>query len=175
MHSQPMFDLDLLPSPDLCYWLSGLADGEASFIASLKQRPPTQNCKNDFLELATEFRIGLRDDDDAILEKIHQVLKVGTIVRTGARPRSKPFATYIVYRMLDCLYVIVPLFMKYPLRTKKKQDFDIWSRCVHLRHEYSLCLSGQEQILKKYQEECDRLKDTRKYKGKGEQNANRNC
>lgn len=117
------------------HWLAGFVDGEGCFTIC---RVTTRRGKAEGSSVKTwpncRFEITLRADDAAIIRTIRDKLGVGNIYakhpsansRTGARSA----VAYVVHRIDDCLRV-VEFFTRYPLRAKKRAQFDVWAEAVH--------------------------------------------
>ena len=114
------------------HWLSGFADAEATFglwmIKASDQRSTRPTAK---------FTIALRQDDVRSLQTIQSYWQCGTIhPECNLRPtvkNAKPVAVLSVQKSEDLACIVIPHFEKYPLRTKKKDDFEIWKRGVRLK------------------------------------------
>lgn len=108
--------------PGFGYWLSGFVDGEGCF--SIHHQKRTDSCM-------AALTIALRDDDAAILYEIRDALGLGLIYHNKPRQvgPSKPQVRWDVHRKADVLQ-LVALFDRYPLRAKKKRDYEIWRRAV---------------------------------------------
>lgn len=114
-----------------CAWFSGFVDGEASFnITRVKPRPGT------YESWTCDFRIKLRNDDRPLLEEIRAMLGCGNVSAknlahnraNGGQDRDQ--AEWYVNRKSDLQRIIIPLLTDYPLRSKKRHDFAIWSEAV---------------------------------------------
>lgn len=112
------------------YWggfLAGFTAGEGSFCIA------KYNHDNSRINYSCRFEISLRDDDRAILEEIQRRLGIGTIYDRPARIRNghntQPQTAFYVCAIDECAE-LVELFEKYPLRAKKKRDFEIWKQAV---------------------------------------------
>lgn len=108
-------------------WFVGLTDGEGSFqIDKRNHRSPGANYH-------CHFTIALRDDDRAILEEIRDTLGIGKIYdkpdRSTLTCKKRPQVEYRVGTIADCAE-LVKLFDTYPLRAKKRRDFEIWKQAV---------------------------------------------
>jgi hypothetical protein len=109
-------------SRDLGYWFSGFTDGEGCFSIRRRQRDkPWWSC---------EFILGLRADDGPILKHLQQTTGCGTVhyhvtVHSAARPGANPQYQWHVGKYTDCL-ALARIFDRYPLRSKKARDFEIW-------------------------------------------------
>lgn len=108
-------------------WFAGLTDGEGSF--SITKRNNKSLCAN----YQCRFDIRLRDDDRAILEEIRDTLGIGNIydvsAGTGPGGNGRPLASFVVTAINDCA-ALVRFFDKYPLKSKKRRDYEIWQETV---------------------------------------------
>lgn len=160
---QRRLGLDLEVPDEFGYWLAGFTDGEACFAASLTVD------KNGYHNLYTRFVIEIREDDRAILEEIRDILKVGGVWRRAQRGGSKPLVAYYVTRNADLYHVIIPLFEKYPLRTKKARDFSIWRELVGIQYHQvrKFRMHGdqtpRQSYWKKISDLVNELQDRRKF------------
>jgi hypothetical protein len=114
------------------HWLSGFADGEATFGIRVCGGKRSMN-------YSPIFRIALRDDDTEILRLIQSFWGCGTLhFSDNARskiPNAKPIAIYGVQRVSSHIGVVVPHFDMFPLRSKKRNDFAVWRKAVELMAE----------------------------------------
>lgn len=108
-------------------WFAGFTDGEGCFsIRKFNRDHPCAgyNC---------QFRINLRDDDREILEEIQRRLGIGAIydkpAYTNDGRNNQPSTEFHVAAIAECAE-LVKVFETYPLRAKKRQDFDIWKLAV---------------------------------------------
>lgn len=108
---------------DLGHWLAGFIDGEGYF--GIRQHP-----KGPF---QCVFSLGLRIDDSAILEELHTRTGLGSLYVDRARQRRNPnaeaFRVWLIMSKRDCV-ALIPLLERFPLRSKKRSDFEIWARAV---------------------------------------------
>lgn len=111
------------------HWLSGFADGEASFLL----RTMFTNGKHQ--PFAT-FRIGLRADDGPALQLIQSFLGCGLLIfNSNVRskiPNAKPVMIFCVQDRPSLANIIIPHFERYKLRAKKAGDFAVWKEGVAL-------------------------------------------
>jgi hypothetical protein len=150
-------ELNQIPFPDIDdsfgNWLAGFVDGEGCFGIY----------NNDRGGRIYTFKVALRADDAEILREIKNKLGVGRFaIRVKNGPGSNPAAVWVVQSIAELHDVIVPLFTKYKLRTKKKRDFEMFAEAVmmrasafnkHLSTEHRndlLALAAQLRAVKKY-------------------------
>ena len=113
------------------HWLSGFSDGEACFHLKGYARKDSP-----MLKFACAFQIGLRADDLSILQQIQRYFGCGTIrpFRTkSTHPlnfKSKPRFYYCIDSVAANLGKVVPHFDRYPLRSKKANDYAVWREAV---------------------------------------------
>jgi len=107
------------------YWLSGFVDGEGCFHARGHIRK-SDNAKC----LVVYFSVKLRADDRPILEAIRGTLGIGHIYEYGEKLSKHPQADYRVHHREELAGVIIPHFDRYPLRSKKGRDYQIWREIV---------------------------------------------
>jgi hypothetical protein len=119
------------------HWLSGFVDGEGCFGIYCYKQGKVESFVG---ILSFEFSIQLREDDRAILEKIKAYFGCGTLAKgSRARSRSKghPNARdqykFSCRKIEDLTTKVVPHFEKYPLRSKKAGDFEIWKKALELQ------------------------------------------
>lgn len=116
------------------YWFSGLFDGEGSFVVFT--RPASG--RPEYAEYRLAIRIMLRDDDAQVISRIYDHLQVGRISARKANGRSNPAVAITVERVQDLAEVIVPLFDRYPLYSKKAKEYAIWRPLVMRRYVTTL-------------------------------------
>jgi hypothetical protein len=104
---------------DFGHWLAGFVDGEGSFEIQAKGRGG-YFCR---------FVIGLRADDLPVLEEIQRVTGLGRIDLDRSNARAHPAARWKVCRKAD-LAELVRYFERFPLRAKKRRDFELWREAV---------------------------------------------
>jgi hypothetical protein len=115
------------------WYLTGLADGEASFLF-WNHGPVRPNFRGTMV-------IELRDDDAAGLVAIRDRTGVGTLWPNRSPSllaRGNPTLRWTVSTLPELVGTIVPHFDRFPLQFKKAADFGIWRQCVTLLHASSL-------------------------------------
>jgi hypothetical protein len=95
------------------------------------------------------FALGVRYDDASILHEIVARTGVGKIYmsRNEVRPNRHNTATWQVTRK-DDLAQLVSLLSRYPLRAKKRRDFEIWQDAV------SVVATCRQGMSRSYAEVC---------------------
>jgi LAGLIDADG DNA endonuclease family protein len=120
------------------YWFAGLFDGEGHLGFHLS---PTRSH-----QIILRAVVLMRADNNEALHYIQSKLGIGALYlnrtysyknRPGARPRS----IWQVHSVVDLGEVIVPLFERYSLLTKKQREFPLWREAVAL--VYANTLGGQ--------------------------------
>ncbi len=113
-------------------WLSGFVDGEGHFHLGWNRQfrfPIPFVC----------FDIGLRDDDQSILQQIRSYFGSGWL-RTDSPGNKdgclnrKPRCVYRIDSVKPLALQVVPHFEQHPLRAKKSRDFSIWQEAILLCH-----------------------------------------
>lgn len=125
-------------SPINPWFLTGFADGEASFIIY------TQKTDNTKLGWATwvAFEININDKDIAILKDIKSYLGVGKI-----NQKSNGSCVYSI-RALNEISVLIDHFDKYPLITKKYADYLLFKSAYEIiKNKQHLTKEGFKNIV----------------------------
>jgi hypothetical protein len=105
-------------------WVTGFADGEASFHVSIYK---CDSYKTKW-RVIPSFQIELHEKDLGLLNQIQSFFGVGTI-RINKKRNS---ANYCVQSIKDLTSVIIPHFVQYPLITQKQADFLLFKSVVEL-------------------------------------------
>jgi hypothetical protein len=124
------------------YWFSGFFDGEGCFLFK-----DTREGKTTF---KPKIKVAVRFDDRAVIDSIHKQMGCGVVYSNRYHKEkyktTKPWVEFRVHRIGDLAEVIVPLFERYPLHTKKAQEFKYWKGLVQIRyHSHGARVSAQEQ------------------------------
>ncbi len=128
-------DIALNIPPEFGYWFAGLVDGEGCFFAPQKGKSVTNR-----------FTIALRLDDKQTIEYIYQTLGIGYLgFKKGQFDKRynethNPQLHFVVSQFDECR-ALCDLFDKYPLQSKKKQDYEIWKGIVREREKGRLSAS----------------------------------
>lgn len=108
-------------------YVSGLVDGEGSFMVSIVQRRGRWNFN-------PKFGVCLRVDDSEILHWLQIYFGCGRY--TTALNRKSPLGIFVIANLYDILSKVIPHFDTFPLRAKKKRDYAIWKQMVLLQARY---------------------------------------
>jgi hypothetical protein len=111
------------------YWFSGFFDGEGTLLAM----------RENGRQLTQKIQILLRDDDGSVNRWIQESLGCGKIyphaVSRKARVKTKPGSMFRIRDVRDLTEIVVPLFDKYPLHSKKAREYPIWKKLLLLRYK----------------------------------------
>lgn len=121
-------------------WVTGFVDAEGCFSIVIEK-------PNSLTKVKASFEINLHEKDQDILNKIKSFFGVGAVYHRPDRKLS-------VYRVTKINYikdVIIPHFTNYPLISKKRVDFLLWSEVIKLiLNKDHLTLEGFLKILSYY-------------------------
>ena len=104
-------------------WVTGFTDAEGSFHASAYKK----SINNKWV-VTPRFEITLNSVDFNILQEIKDFFGVGSIYTKN----TQNVTSYIVTKKSDLINVIIPHFIKFPLQTQKRVDFELWSKILVL-------------------------------------------
>jgi hypothetical protein len=108
------------------FYFAGLADGEGHF--AIFQHKRGWSCR---------FTIKLRADDLPLLETLRDETGLGVIYTASTTPtperQNKPAFQWHISLKRDCI-ALVDIFSDYPLRSKKAEEFRVWSDAVEYWH-----------------------------------------
>jgi hypothetical protein len=167
-HTIPPFPDDI-DRQGFGHWLSGFIDGEGHFQLAIQH-------KKTHSHPTAKFTLGLRDDDGDIIRLIQSFWRCGVLIfdaRSG-KP-GHPKMCLQVSRIEDLHEIVIPHFEVFPLRAKKRRDFDIWSKGIELaycvkarrRRRYSTGYGSFPKWTSAERQEffllCDAIKDVRRY------------
>jgi hypothetical protein len=134
------------------YWASGLVDGEGCFFLMVKLR-------YDRPYVYFKFEIGLREDDKETLEKLQRALGGFGCIRTNNSNRS--VALHVSRR--DELLVVADFFERYPLRSKKRIDFEIWASALRYYDTKRGQGISSGELFEEMQTRAQQIRDNRKF------------
>ena len=119
-------------SKEFGYWFAGFCDGEASFGANM-------DSQHRYIPIV-QFVITLRIDDEPTLQYIKEQLGFGEVYDHHINKKhrqgyiSNPTKAFHVNKKSDTA-ALVDIFRRYPLRSKKARDFEVWAEIVELRNQ----------------------------------------
>lgn len=118
-------------------WVSGFVDGEGCFHVSINKIPKMSIG----WQVLPEFRIVQHERDESVLEELQKFFKAGKVVTNhGARKELR-------IRKLNDLKNIVSFFRRYPLKTEKKRNLEIFAEILNLmEHRKHLTVEGLTDI-----------------------------
>jgi hypothetical protein len=129
--------------PSWCSWFSGFLDGEGYFQIAWDKRDNTTRCA---------LTVTLREDDKDIIDEIREKLMCGRvfyIAYNHARNNGSHSCNqwrWVVRNVDHCINTIIPLLDRYPLRTKKARDYEIWRKAAFLAHSIKhICHTKKER------------------------------
>ncbi len=110
------------------WWLAGLVDGEGMFGAywARNKLKPTS--------LIVEFKLTFRDDERDLVQYIYEKLGVGRVLHHVRNGSSHPQSTFIVSSIPELHDVILPLFDKFRLQSRKRLDYEVFRRIVEMQY-----------------------------------------
>jgi hypothetical protein len=120
-------------------YVTGIIDGEGCFYVTFQKHSECVTGWN----VRAGFTIGMHQRDLALLEQIKAHFGVGNVYL-----QSKKAYQYRVTSIKDLINVIIPHFIKYPLITQKRADFELFRQIVCLiNHKKHVTLEGLLQII----------------------------
>lgn len=111
-------------------YLAGLVDGEGCFYITTPRVKGNTGCG---------FIVKLRADDRPLLTACRDLVGVGRLTLSPRRNDWAPTFEWRVTKKAELL-VIVELFRRFPLRSRKARDFEIWSEAVDY---WNYCITGR--------------------------------
>lgn len=100
------------------------------------------------------FEVSQRADDRHVIELIREHLGFGRIyvhTANAGRPHERTAVKFSCFRIEDNLKLI-DVFREYPLRSKKRHQFEVWAAAVHEiakgRHRDDAFIDGQREKLR---------------------------
>jgi hypothetical protein len=120
---------------DFAWYLTGFVDGEGCFSISFNKRAKLLTG----IEVRPSFSVAQNKRSLQLLQEIHAYFGCGAIRFSKHDQMYK----YEVRSIRDLQTRIIPHFQKFPLKTSKARDFEIFARVCelihqsrHLNHEY---------------------------------------
>ena len=120
------------------YWVAGFTDGEGCFAINISKRnygpkdPHGHKTDKTYISWAPYFQLTQRADtiNKELLDLVQNTLNVGTVYPSKNKGNKAPQFRFVVRKVEDLCQVIIPLFEKYPLRSKKRLEFEVWAKGV---------------------------------------------
>lgn len=120
-------------------WVVGFVDGEGCFsVGLIKQRDRQEKDRirrgyKTGYQVFCEFAVTQGEKSLPSLEILQTFFGVGRIyVNKRYDNHKEHLYRFCVRKRLDLTTVIIPFFRKHQLRTAKKNDFDMFARCVQM-------------------------------------------
>lgn len=105
-------------------FVTGFCDGEGSFKVSVKKNAKFKSG----YQVRPDFSIALHRNDLSLLESIHSFFGVGKVYTINSRDEIY----YRVGSLDEIVDVIIPHFLKFPLISQKRADFELFRSIVIL-------------------------------------------
>jgi len=116
-------------------WVIGFVDGEGCFSISFV-RQPNRAGRSGYragYQVAHEFAVTQGAKSVECLHELRDFFGVGQVlVNRRYDDHREHLHRYVVRRRSDLLERIIPFFLRHPLRTAKRYDFDKFAQCVEL-------------------------------------------
>lgn len=114
-------------------YIAGFVDGEGCFYLTFRSEVKrNRNGSPTYYRWLPYFAITLREDDYDILKKICDTLNCGKLYFLSSRNRGGRMAYLGIQNITDLYEKVMPFFKKYPLRAKKRKDFELWCRALEI-------------------------------------------
>lgn len=129
--------IEMIPK-DTGWYLAGFTDGEGSFNVSTINR--NKDYKNGW-KISLSFNISQRDV--TVLQLFMDTLRCGSF-----RKRKDGVTYYEVRRLDELLYIVIPFFEKFTLRSEsKRKQFEVFCKIAQLMSQKEhLTVAGLEKI-----------------------------
>ena len=101
--------------------MAGFIDGEGSFFISYTSENKTK--------FRPKFSLAIRADDRPIVDELRAATGIGTVHEYKATSSGNTVVRWMIQSHADC-EALVRLLDSFPLRAKKRKDFDVWRRAV---------------------------------------------
>jgi len=120
------------------HFIAGFVSGEGSFFVSLQRNTAYKTNT----QVVCGFSIKVRADDRELIDLIWQAFDfAGNVHEINAARyhydydagiRRNDAVMYIVRKRSDLAYRIIPFFDAYPLRGRKRDNYELWKQVVEL-------------------------------------------
>ena len=108
------------------WFISGFVDGEGSFHVAFNRRLDLPRKWS----IIPEFHVNQHADRMLVLHEIQQYFNCGTIRQNHVGRHNDKTHVFVVRNRNDLLNTIIPFFQRYPLRSAKSRDFQIFADIV---------------------------------------------
>jgi len=126
---------------ELSSYITGFVDGEGSFLVSFSNRPKLSVG----IEVRPSFSVSQHKRSKNIIVELCKFFQCGS-VRFSQRDQNYKYETRSLKDLVD---IIIPHFEKYPLRTSKKEDFNLFRQiCLLMKKNKHLSAKGVKQIIR---------------------------
>ncbi len=136
-------------------WIVGFVDGEGCFHITIK---PHKEMKTGY-QVLPEFAVVQHEQDIQVLYALKKYFGCG-VVRLDCKEHISVRMAYRVRSQEHLLKIIIPFFMKHPLKTQKHIEFKKFRR-VLLKMEKGMHLTEEGIVeIRTILSQINRLKDT---------------
>lgn len=116
-------------------YVAGFIDGEGCFFLTYrKETKLTRKGHPTYYRWSASFAMTLREDDIEILKRIIDTLECGNVYLLNTKDRMLGCQqAYLGIQNTNELYnKVLPFFRKFPLRAKKRHDFELWATALEI-------------------------------------------
>jgi hypothetical protein len=114
--------------PGIEQWIVGFVDGEGCFSIAVVRNPGLRLG----WQVQHEFSVTQAAPSRDALELVRERFGCGTILEQQRHDNHKSsLLRFSVKRRRDLMDVILPFFEQYPLRTAKRDDFELFTTAIH--------------------------------------------
>jgi len=115
-------------------YVAGFVDGEGCFFLTYRKETKRSRPGNPtYYRWSAGFAMTLREDDAEILKQIRDTLGCGNVYFLNAKDcRMGKQAYFGVQNIDDAHNKVSPFFIKFPLRAKKRHDFELWDKAIEI-------------------------------------------
>ena len=129
-------------------WVVGFVDGEGCFSIHFVKQPDrveknrTRKGYKTGYQIAHDFVVVQGTKSLASLKRLKDFFGVGTIhINRRHDNHKEDLYRYSIGKREDLINIVIPFFEKYKLKTAKRNDFDLFRKCVFLmkKNKHLLC------------------------------------
>jgi len=133
------------PDTGLCQYIAGFVDGEGSFHVAIQRSRFTKNG----VQVIPEFHVSQNRERASVLGLIQETLGCGYIKENHAGSRRDKTMVWVVRNRRDLAERVVPFFERFPLRSSKQREFEVFAQIVQaMQQGEHLTKEGMTQILR---------------------------